>query len=233
MIILRRAAERGGADHGWLNTKHTFSFAEYHDDAHMGFRALRVINEDRVKPGMGFGTHGHRDMEILSYVLEGELAHKDSMGTGSVLKPGDVQRMSAGTGVRHSEFNGSKTNAVHFLQIWLMPDAEGIAPGYEEKRFTHEEKQGRLKLIASPDGSVGSLQVNADVKVFASVLQSTDSVRYALPTGRFGWLQVAKGEVTLNGQTLKVGDGASLCDEPNLEISGVNGGGEVLLFDLA
>ncbi len=232
MITLRKAADRGGADHGWLDSKHTFSFAEYYDEAQMGFRALRVINEDRVKPGMGFGTHGHRDMEILSYVLDGELAHKDSMGTGSVLKPGDVQRMSAGTGVRHSEFNGSKANDVHFLQIWLVPDTEGIAPGYEEKRFTPEEKRGQLRLIASPDGSANSLKVNADAKVFATVLEATDSVSYPLPKGRFAWLQVAKGEVSVNGQTLKAGDGASFADEPAIELKG-RSSGEVLLFDLA
>lgn len=229
---IRKSEDRGGGNHGWLNTKHTFSFADYHDEAHMGFRALRVINEDRVKPGMGFGTHGHRDMEILSYVLEGELEHKDSMGTGSVIRPGDVQRMSAGTGVRHSEQNGSKQNEVHFLQIWLMPDQDGVKPGYEEKRFSDEEKRGQLRLIASPKGEGGSVSVNADAKVFVTVLNANDAVSYTLPQGRGGWVHVARGEVKVNGQVLKAGDGASFENDPSVKLEGTTGG-EVLLFDLA
>ena len=233
MMNIRKAADRGGADHGWLNTKHTFSFAEYHDEQHMGFRALRVINEDRVKPGMGFGTHGHRDMEILSYVLEGELEHKDSMGTGSVIRPGDVQRMSAGTGVRHSEKNASTVNPVHFLQIWLLPEKEGVNPGYEEKAFGVDEKRGQLRLIASRDGDAGSVKVNADAKVFASVLDdSKQAVTYPVPSGRHAWVHVAKGEVKVNGEVLRGGDGASFSNEKTVTLEGTVGG-EVLLFDLA
>ncbi len=232
MMTIRKSAERGGGNHGWLNTKHTFSFADYLDEAHMGFRGLRVINEDRVKAGMGFGTHGHRDMEIISYVLEGELEHKDSIGTGSVIRPGDVQRMSAGSGVRHSEFNGSKQHEVHFLQIWLMPEVQGIAPGYEEKRFSDEEKRGQLRLIASRAGEQGSLTMNADAKVYASVLTGGDCVVHAVPKGRFAWVHVAKGEVKLNGQVLSAGDGASFTDESKLTLEGTSSG-EVLVFDLA
>ena len=183
MIVKRLANERGHADHGWLDTRHTFSFADYYDPQHMGFRALRVINEDRVAPGQGFGTHGHRDMEILSYVLEGELAHKDSMGTGSVIRPGDVQRMSAGSGVRHSEFNASAIEVVHFLQIWILPDKEGIAPGYEEKHFSNVEKQGRLRLIASPDAQDGSVTIHADARVYAGRFGHEQSASLALPRG--------------------------------------------------
>ncbi len=229
---IRKSEDRGGGNHGWLNTKHTFSFADYHDEAHMGFRALRVINEDRVKPGMGFGTHGHRDMEILSYVLEGELEHKDSMGTGSVIRPGDVQRMSAGTGVRHSEQNGSKKDEVHFLQVWLMPDEDGVKPSYEEKRFSDEEKRGQLRLIASPKGEGGSVSVNADAKVFVTVLNANEAVTHTLPQGRYGWVHVARGEVKVNGHLLKAGDGASFSNEPMVSLEGTSGG-EVLLFDLA
>ena len=232
MMNIRRAAERGGADHGWLNTKHTFSFGEYYDEAQMGFRSLRVINEDRVKPGMGFGTHGHRDMEILSYVLEGELAHKDSIGTGSVIRPGDVQRMSAGTGVRHSEFNGSKENEVHFLQIWLEPTAPGFKPGYAERSFDPKSKQGGLRLIASPKGDEGSLSMNADAKVYASVLSSGEKATLALAKDRFGWVHVAKGEVKVNGTALQAGDGASFSGEPAISLEGTSEG-EVLVFDLA
>jgi len=233
MMTIRRAAERGGANHGWLNTKYTFSFAEYHDEANMGFRALRVINEDRVTPGMGFGTHAHRDMEILSYVLEGELEHKDSMGTGSVIRPGDVQRMSAGTGVRHSEKNGSTVNPVHFLQIWLMPEVEGVKPGYEEKAFSVDEKRGQLRLIVSREGDAGSVKVNADAKVFASVLDDPKQVvTHSLANGRYAWVNVAKGEVKVNGEVLRSGDGASFSNEAAVKLEGTSGG-EVLLFDLA
>lgn len=229
---IRKAIDRGGADHGWLKTKHTFSFADYYDPEHMGFRALRVINEDRVKPGMGFGTHGHRDMEILSYVLEGALEHQDSMGSGSVIRPGDVQRMSAGTGVRHSEFNASKQHEVHFLQIWLVPDREGLAPGYEEKTFSTPEKRNQLRLIASAEGASGSLRLNADARVFASVLEANDAVSLKLAPGRFGYVHVAQGELQVNGQHLTAGDGASFSDEAAIELKGLTSG-EVLVFDLA
>jgi quercetin 2,3-dioxygenase len=231
MMIIRRATERGAANHGWLDSRHTFSFADYHDPAHMGFRALRVINEDRVKPGMGFGTHGHRDMEIISVVLEGELAHRDSMGTGSVLRPGDVQRMSAGSGVRHSEFNGSKEHDVHFLQIWLLPDRDGVAPSYAEKTFSREQKQGKLALIASPDGAAGSLSLNADVRLYGTLLDKGEQVTLPLPAGRHAWVHVAKGDVEVNGERLCAGDGVALSDVAQVELRGH--GGEALLFDLA
>ncbi len=231
MITIRKAAERGAANHGWLDTRHTFSFADYYDPAQLGFRALRVINEDRVKPGMGFGTHGHQDMEILSVVLEGELAHQDSMGTGSVIKPGDVQRMSAGSGVRHSEFNASKDNDVHFLQIWLVPDRKGVAPSYAEKRFPPEVQQGKLALIASPDGAQGSLSINADVKLYGTVLAEGQQVTLPLAAARHAWVHVAKGEVELNGQRLQAGDGAAISGESAVELRGH--GGEALVFDLA
>jgi hypothetical protein len=230
MISIRRAAERGHFDHGWLNTYHTFSFADYHDPAHMGFRALRVINEDRVAPGQGFGAHRHRDMEILSYVLEGALAHQDSMGNSGVIRPGDVQRMSAGTGVQHSEFNGSTTESVHFLQIWILPERPGTAPGYEQKTFPDEEKRGRLRLIGSPDGRDGSVRIASDVDVYASVLEDGEEVRHTLAPGRSAWLQVAKGEVELNGRRLQAGDGAAVTGESDLELAGK--GSKFLLFDL-
>lgn len=228
MIQIRRAAERGHADHGWLDTRHTFSFADYHDPAHMGFRSLRVINEDRVAPGMGFGTHGHRDMEIISYVLEGELAHKDSLGTGAVVRPGEVQRMTAGSGVRHSEFNASESNPLHFLQIWILPERENLDPGYEQKAFPVEERTGTLKLVASPDGGHGSVKIHQDVRLYSAVLNGT-WLSHELPPGRYGWLQVARGHATVNGQALSAGDGAAISDERSLEISGE---GEILLFDL-
>jgi len=232
MMNVRKAAERGGANHGWLNTKHTFSFAEYYDPKHMGFRALRVINEDQVAPGQGFGTHGHQNMEIISYVLGGTLAHRDSTGSGGTIGPGEVQRMSAGSGVRHSEFNGSKTEPVHFLQIWIMPDAQGVTPSYEDKRFTAAEKQGRLKLLASPDAADGSAKLNADTRVYASLLGAGDEVELPLASGRHGYVHVARGEVKVNGQRLSAGDGVSLSDEAKVALEGVNGA-EVLLFDLA
>jgi quercetin 2,3-dioxygenase len=228
MIRIRKANQRGHADHGWLDTYHTFSFADYYDPAQMGFRSLRVINEDRVAPGMGFGTHGHRDMEIISYVLEGELAHKDSLGTGAVLRPGEVQRMTAGSGVRHSEFNASETNALHFLQIWILPERENLEPGYEQKAFPAEERTGVLKLVASPDGSDGSVKIHQDVRLYSAVLNET-SLSHELAPGRHGWLQVARGNATVNGQALSAGDGAAISDERTLEISGE---GEILLFDL-
>lgn len=228
MITIRRADERGHADHGWLNTYHTFSFADYHDPDFMGFRSLRVINEDRVKPGAGFGTHAHRDMEIISYVLEGTLAHRDSMGTGSLIKPGEVQRMSAGTGVMHSEMNPSPEEGVHFLQIWILPERRGIQPGYEQKKFGDEERRGALRLVASRDGRDGSVTIHQDAALYNAIVDGT-AVRHEFAQGRYGWLQVVRGEVTLNGQTLNAGDGAAIANEQSVAIAGH---GEVLLFDL-
>jgi quercetin 2,3-dioxygenase len=232
MITLRRSEERGHADHGWLNSYHTFSFAGYFDPAHMGFRSLRVINEDRVKPAQGFGTHPHRDMEIISYVLEGSLAHKDSMGNGSAIRPGDVQLMSAGTGVTHSEFNGSRTEGVHFLQIWITPAKAGIAPGYEQKHFTDEDKRGKLRLIASEDGREGSVTIHQDASVYAAILETGEEVRHTLARGRSGWIHVARGEVKLGEHVLGAGDAAALTGEGEVVLAG-QGRGEVLLFDLA
>ena len=231
MITVRKSEDRGHFDHGWLDTRHTFSFAGYHDPAHMGFRALRVINEDRVQPGQGFGTHGHRDMEIISYVLEGELAHRDSMGNGSVIRPGDVQRMSAGSGVRHSEYNHATDRTTHFLQIWIEPNVAGIAPGYEEKRFGEAEKQGRLRLIASPDGADGSVSIHQDARLYASRLSAGQSLMAELAAGRLGYLHVVRGEVTLNGQRLAGGDAAKIRDERALAIYSQDDA-EILLFDL-
>lgn len=231
-MTIRRAAERGGANHGWLDTKHTFSFADYYDPKQLGFRALRVINEDRVQPGQGFGTHGHRDMEILSYVLEGGLAHEDSGGNKGVIRPGDVQRMTAGSGVMHSEFNASKTEPVHFLQIWIRPDRPNEAPGYEEKRFPAEEKQGRLRLIASKDAADGSVKLHADAKVYATLLDGAQRASLQLGEARHGWLHVARGQVTVNGQRLSHGDGASFAAGARIDLSD-GAGAEVLLFDLA
>ena len=234
MITIRTADERGHFDHGWLDTRHTFSFASYYDEAHMGFRALRVINEDRVKPGEGFGTHGHRDMEIVSYVLAGALAHRDSTGGEGVLRPGEVQRMSAGTGVMHSEFNGSRDEPVHFLQIWLLPDRPGHPPSYEQKLFPEAERKGKLRLVAAPDAADGSLTIHQDARVYAALLGNGEAVRQALAPGRHAWVQMARGEVTVNGRALRAGDGAALSGEPEVAIEGRGAaGGEVLLFDLA
>ena len=230
MISIRRAADRGHFDHGWLNTYHTFSFADYHDPAHMGFRSLRVLNDDRVAPGQGFGEHRHRDMEIVSYVLEGALAHRDNMGNSGVIRPGDVQRMSAGTGVQHSEFNGSKSEPVHFLQIWILPETPGAPPGYEQKTFPPETRRGKLRLVGSRDGRDGSLTVRQDVAIYASVLEAGKKVRHALVPGRHAWLQVAAGALELNGNRLEAGDGAAVTDEDELDIAGK--GAEFLLFDL-
>jgi len=232
VIVLRRSAERGRANHGWLDSRHTFSFADYHDPEHMGFRSLRVINEDRVQPRQGFGTHSHRDMEIISYVLEGELAHKDSMGTGSVIKPGDVQRMSAGKGVLHSEMNPSSDKPVHFFQIWLLPARRGITPSYEQKRFEDSERQGRLRLVASPDGREGSVSVNQDTDLYAGLFKTGEGARLELRPGRHAWVQVARGDVTLNGETLAAGDGAAVSDERALDLT-ARSDAEVLVFDLA
>jgi quercetin 2,3-dioxygenase len=229
MFTIRRSDDRGHAQHGWLDSRHTFSFADYHDLEHMGFRALRVINEDRVQPGAGFGTHPHRDMEILSYVLEGGLAHKDSLGTGSTIRPGDVQRMSAGTGVTHSEFNASSTEPVHFLQIWLLPERPGIPPSYEQKTF---ETPGRLQLVASRDGRQGSLTVHQDVAVYDGLLQAGERAELPLAKGRHAWVQVTRGSLKVNGQTLRAGDGAALSAEPGVTLEGL-GGGAALVFDLA
>lgn len=230
MITIRRNSARGHFDHGWLNTYHTFSFADYHDPAHMGFRSLRVLNEDRVAPGRGFGEHRHGDMEIISYVLEGTLAHRDSIGNSGVIRPGDVQKMSAGIGVQHAEFNGSKTEPVHFLQIWIVPERRGIPPAYEQKTFPEEVKRGRLRLIGSPDGRGGSVTIRQDVELYASVLEPAGEVRHVLRNGRAAWLQVARGEVELNGSRLSAGDGAAITDGPELVIA--SSGSEFLLFDL-
>lgn len=230
MINVRRAEQRGHFDHGWLNTYHTFSFADYFDQNFMGFRALRVINEDRVAAGQGFGTHGHRDMEIVSYVLEGALAHQDNMGGGGVIRPGEVQRMSAGSGVLHSEMNGSKTEPVHFLQIWIVPDRKGIPPSYEEKRVDDEGRRGALRLVAAPDAQNGAVKLNQDVRIYSTLLDDGASVTHEFNPGRHGWVQVARGEIDLNEEKLSAGDGAAISDEASVTISGK--GAEVLLFDL-
>src|SRR5712692_985861 len=265
MITLRPSSARGGAYHGWLKTRHTFSFNTYHDPAHMHFRALRVINEDWVAPGQGFGTHPHDNMEIITYVLEGALEHKDSLGTGSIIRPGDAQRMSAGTGIRHSEFNASKTDPVHLLQIWIMPDERNVAPGYEQKTFPAEEKRSKLLMIASGEDMRGDSQgpggdnqdprgdsrprlssgatlrtsssttpvtIHADANLYVSVLKQGEKVQHDLAPGRSAWLQVAKGAVELNGKKLEQGDGASVSNEPKLEIK-ATADAEILLFDLA
>lgn len=231
MITLRPADARGHADHGWLDSHHTFSFADYHDPAHMGFRVLRVINDDRVAPGTGFGTHGHRDMEIVSYVLEGALGHKDSMGTGSTIRPGDVQRMTAGTGVTHSEMNASPSDPVHFLQIWILPERRDLTPGYEQKTFPEADKRGKLRLVASRDGRDGSVTVHQDVALWAGLFDAGERATFALATGRHAWVHVARGAVLLNGLAMREGDGAKVEGETALEIAGV-AGGEVLVFDL-
>lgn len=233
MITIRPAHARGTANFGWLDSRHTFSFGEYFDPNHMGFASLRVINEDKVTPGKGFGTHGHRDMEIISYVLEGALEHKDSIGTGSIIRPGDVQRMSAGTGIRHSEFNASPTEPVHFLQIWILPEQTGIAPGYEQKTFSEAEKRGKLRLVGSRHGRDGSITIHQDVDLYAANLQAGDTVNHVLTSGRAAWLQVASGSVQLNDRTLTAGDGAAIAQEDQISLSGTADGGEILLFDMA
>ncbi|MCX7890963.1 MAG: pirin family protein [Burkholderiales bacterium] len=231
MIEIRRSAERGFADHGWLKSFHSFSFADYYDPQHMGFGALRVINEDRVAPGTGFGTHGHRDMEIISYVLEGALEHKDSMGNGSTIRPGNVQRMSAGRGVQHSEYNPSASEPVHFLQIWIEPDVRGITPSYEEKVFDADAKRGALRLIASPDGSAGSVTIHQDARVYATLLDGDARVSLDLAPGRRAYVHVARGTVEANGTKLAAGDAAKLTDVATVTLA--NGAGaEVLVFDL-
>ena len=232
MITIRRAKDRGHANHGWLDSHHTFSFADYYDPEHMGFRALRVINDDRVKGGNGFGSHPHRDMEIISYVLEGALAHKDSTGTGAVIKPGDVQRMSAGSGVAHSEYNASKTETVHFLQIWLLPDKRGIEPSYEQKTFTDADKRGRLRLVAARDARDGAVKIHTDASLYAGLFAAGESAELALASGRHAWVQVARGEVKVNGNVVKDGDGVAFTDEAKVIVEGT-ADGEVLVFDLA
>jgi redox-sensitive bicupin YhaK (pirin superfamily) len=234
MVIIRPAGERGHAEHGWLDSRHTFSFADYYDARHMGFRSLRVINEDRVAPGQGFGRHSHRDMEIVTYVLEGALKHEDSLGTGSVIRPGDVQRMSAGTGVAHSEFNASKDEPVHFLQIWLMPAERGLPPGYEQKTFPPAERQGRLRLLAAPDGRDGSVTIHSDATVYGTLLSRGESAELPLASGRHAWVHVARGQARVGDQMLGPGDAAALSQEPAVKLEGLEGDepAELLVFDL-
>jgi hypothetical protein len=231
MLTVRKAQERGHANHGWLDTWHTFSFADYYNPQEMGFGPLRVINDDKVQPGMGFGTHGHRDMEIITYVLAGALEHKDSMGNGSTIRPGNVQRMSAGTGVQHSEFNPSRDELVHLLQIWIEPNVRGVKPSYEEKEFGIQDKKGKLRLIASPDGRDGSVTIRQDAFVYAGIHDAGDSVRQPLKPGRRAYVHIARGTVTVNGQELKAGDGAKITGASEVTLSDGKGG-EVLLFDL-
>jgi redox-sensitive bicupin YhaK (pirin superfamily) len=232
MIRVRKASERGHFDHGWLDTYHTFSFSRYYDPRHMGFRALQVINEDRVQPGRGFGTHPHEDMEIVTFVLAGALAHKDSLGTGSAIRPGELQRMTAGTGITHSEFNPSQTEPVHLYQIWLLPQREGLEPSYEQKAFSEEERHNRLRLVASPDGEEGSLTIRQDARLYLATLDEGQEVSKDLPPGRHAWLQVLRGKLSLNGQAISAGDGAAVSEESALAIR-ADSPSEILLFDLA
>jgi len=230
MLIIRKSSDRGHANHGWLDSYHTFSFADYFDKNHMGFRSLRVINDDRVAPGAGFGTHPHQDMEIISYILDGELSHKDSMGNQRALKPGDVQRISAGTGISHSEFNASPTTPVHFLQIWIRPDRKGHAPAYEDRSYPAGSRENKLLLVASGDGRDGSLKINQDASVFATRLKGA-SLTHPLAAGRHAWVQVARGSVSVNGTPLAQGDAAALADEPSVTLK-TDAEAEVLVFDL-
>jgi hypothetical protein len=231
MIAIRKAADRGQASFGWLDSRHTFSFGHYYDPRFMGFGPLRVINEDRVVPGAGFGTHGHQNMEIISYVLDGALQHKDSIGTGSVIRPGDVQKMSAGSGIQHSEFNASQQEPVHFLQIWIEPNRVNVQPSYAQQAYTAAQRQNQLCLVASPDGADGSIALVQDARLYASLLDADASVRYELPPGRRAWVQVARGALSLNGVALAAGDGAAIQAEASLELRGIVAA-EVLLFDL-
>jgi quercetin 2,3-dioxygenase len=231
MITRRPASARGHADHGWLDTRHTFSFADYHDPEFMGFHALRVLNEDRVQPAMGFGTHGHRDMEILTWVLEGALQHRDSLGNGSVIYPGDLQRMTAGTGVNHSEYNASRDDPVHFLQMWIVPDTIGLAPGYEQRRFSISDRQGKMKLLVSPDGRDGSVRIHQDICLYTTMLTPGEHVTATLGAGRSGWLHVSHGVVEANGIRLEEGDGAAITGETQMDLVAPDHT-EVLLFDL-
>ncbi|MDB4988500.1 MAG: Quercetin 2,3-dioxygenase [Myxococcaceae bacterium] len=232
MITLRPADQRGHAEHGWLDSYHTFSFANYYDPQHMGFRSLRVINDDRIAAGRGFGTHPHRDMEIITYVLDGAVKHGDSMGTGSIIRPGDVQRMSAGTGVAHSEANASSSELLHLLQIWIEPSERGIAPSYEQKTFSREEKQGRLRVVASPDGRDGSIGIHADAVLHAGLFDAGESAQLALGEGRSAWVHVARGRVRVNGHELAAGDALAMSAEARVCVEGIDHG-EVLVFDLA
>jgi redox-sensitive bicupin YhaK (pirin superfamily) len=232
MITVRSASERGSANLGWLDSRHTFSFGDYYDPKHMGFGPLRVVNEDRVRAGAGFNTHGHQDMEIISYVLEGALEHNDSIGNGSVIRPGDVQIMSAGTGIRHSEFNHSKAEPVHFLQIWVLPDQLGIPPRYDQKTFPASEKYGRLRLIGSPTGRRDSIVINQDVEIYDALLDASASVTHSLAPGRKSWVQVVRGAVDVNGKVANAGDGVAVEDEKNLIVTSRQNGSEILLFDL-
>jgi quercetin 2,3-dioxygenase len=231
MLTVRNSGDRGTADFGWLHSRHTFSFGDYFDPAQMGFGSLRVINEDRVSPGQGFGTHGHRDMEIISYVIEGALEHKDSIGTGSVIRPGEVQVMSAGTGIRHSEFNHSKTEGVHFLQIWIVPDRTGIAPRYEQKRYSDADRRGRLRLIGSADGRDGSVVIHQDVRLFSALLNANEQVTHTLSAERKAWLQVVRGAVQANGVPVNAGDGVAIERESAVTVT-AHTAAEILLFDL-
>jgi redox-sensitive bicupin YhaK (pirin superfamily) len=231
MLTLRKSQDRGYADHGWLKSFHSFSFAGYYDPEHMGFGNLRVINEDRIAPGTGFGTHGHRDMEIISYVLSGELAHKDTLGNVKGIPPGDVQRMSAGRGVMHSEFNHAKDQVTHFLQIWIEPNVTGIEPSYEQKSFPESDKRGRLRLVASPDGAEGSVLIHADARVYAGLFDGAESATLKLPAGRQGYVHLVRGELQVNGRQLSAGDAAQLTQESRVELGGGQQA-EVLVFDL-
>lgn len=231
MLQIRHHDQRGVADFGWLYSQHSFSFGHYYDPAHMGFGPLRVINDDRVTGGAGFDTHGHRDMEIISYVLEGALEHKDSIGTGSVIRPGEVQRMSAGSGIMHSEYNHSQEAPVHFLQIWVLPERQGLSPDYEQKAFPEAERQGKLRLVGSRDGREGSVTIHQDVDLYSTLLAPGETVSHTPQPGRKLWVQVARGEITLNGETLVEGDGAAVADEPTLALNGVQNA-EVLVFDM-
>ena len=232
MIHIRKSAARGHADHGWLDSRFTFSFADYYDPAHTQFRTLRVMNDDRIAGGGGFPTHPHRDMEIVTYVLEGALQHRDSMGNGSVIRPGDVQYMSAGTGVSHSEFNASETETVHLYQIWMFPDHEGHKPVYDQKHFAEADKRGKLRLVVSPDGRDGSVKIRQDNELYATVLAPGETVKHELKAQRHAYVQVARGSVTFNGETLETGDGAAISEEHSIELAGVKDA-EVLVFDLA
>ncbi len=233
MITLRPAQARGIANLGWLDSRHSFSFGNYYDPSYMGFASLRVINEDKIAPNKGFPTHGHRDMEIVTYVLEGALEHKDSLGNGSIMRPGDVQRMSAGTGILHSEYNPSDREAVHLLQIWILPNTEGLEPSYEQTHFPMADRQGKLRLIGSPDGRDGSVTIHQDINLYATYLKADEPVVHPLIAGRVAWIQVARGAILLNGQTLTAGDGAAIADVPELTLQGTAEASEILLFDMA
>ena len=234
MVAIKRSEDRGHLNHGWLDTYHSFSFGEYYDPRNMGYRSLRVINEDVVAPGQGFGTHPHRDMEIITYVLEGALEHRDSMGSHGVIRPGEIQRMSAGTGVRHSEFNSSDTTPLHLLQIWIIPSDDGFPPSYEQKEYPAAEKLNRLRLVASPDGADGSVTIHQDARVYASMPEKSKTVKHELAPDRKAWIQVARGAVVVNGKELRQGDGAGIQNEPALEITGTSDSpAEILLFDMA